>query len=212
VETLLHLTGCGPEKAESRKNRRARRNHTPAFKAKVALAAVRGDKTLAELAKQFDVHPNQIADRKTQLVERSAAVFDGGLGKAGEPAVDLQAHLFAPSRTVGFAQRGQAVQLRYAAFPYQKFGLQQGTVASVSRSPVSPAQLPPALAHLVTGTGAREALYQLTVELASQNVLAYGEATPLRAGMTLDAAVAQERRRVIEWLFEPLIGAAQRRA
>jgi transposase-like protein len=72
-------------------NRRARRNHTPAFKAKVALAAVRGDKTLAELAKQFDVHPNQIADWKTQLVERSAAVFDGGLGKAGEPAVDLQA-------------------------------------------------------------------------------------------------------------------------
>jgi membrane fusion protein len=127
-------------------------------------------------------------------------------------AAPLQAHLFAPSRTVGFAQKGQAVQLRYAAFPYQKFGLQQGTVASVSRSPVSPAQLPPALAHLATGTGAREALYQLTVDLASQHVIAYGEATPLRAGMTLDAAVVQERRRVIEWLFEPLIGAAQRRA
>jgi membrane fusion protein len=90
--------------------------------------------------------------------------------------------------------------------------LQQGTVASVSRSPVSPAQLPPALEHLATGTGAREALYQLTVDLASQHVIAYGEATPLRAGMTLDAAVVQERRCVIEWLFEPLIGAAQRRA
>ena len=60
--------------------------------------------------------------------------------------------------------------------------------------------------------GQREALYQLTVELASQQVLAYGEPTPLRAGMTLDAAVVQERRRVIEWVFEPLIGAAQRRA
>ena len=127
-------------------------------------------------------------------------------------AAPLQAHLFAPSRTVGFAEKGQPVQLRYAAFPYQKFGLQQGTVASVSRSPVSPAQLPPGLAHLASGTGAREALYQLTVELASQQVLAYGEATPLRAGMTLDAAVVQERRRVIEWVFEPLIGAAQRRA
>jgi membrane fusion protein len=52
----------------------------------------------------------------------------------------------------------------------------------------------------------------LTVDLASQHVIAYGEETPLRAGMTLDAAVVQERRRVIEWLFEPLIGAAQRRA
>ena len=70
--------------------RRARRNHTPTFKAKVALAAVRGDKTLAELAKQFDVHPNQITEWKNQLVERSAAVFDGGVGKA-EPAVDMQA-------------------------------------------------------------------------------------------------------------------------
>jgi transposase len=58
--------------------RRARRNHTAAFKAKVALAAVRGERTLAELAKQFDGHPNQITDWKTQLVERSAAVFEGG--------------------------------------------------------------------------------------------------------------------------------------
>jgi transposase-like protein len=71
-------------------NRRARRNHTPAFKAKVALAAVGGDKTLVELAKQFDVHPNQITEWKHQLVERSAAAFDGGVGKT-EPAVDVQA-------------------------------------------------------------------------------------------------------------------------
>jgi membrane fusion protein len=128
---------------------------------------------------------------------------------AGAP---LQAHLFAPSRTVGFAEVGQSVQLRYAAFPYQKFGLQVGTVASVSRSPVAPAQLPAALAHLAGATGAPEALYRLTIDLNSQHVVAYGEASPLRAGMTLDAAVVQDRRRVIEWLFEPLIGAAQRRA
>jgi membrane fusion protein len=128
---------------------------------------------------------------------------------AGAP---LQAHLFAPSRTVGFAGIGQQVQLRYAAFPYQKFGLQAGRVAGVSRSPVAPAQLPAALAHLATGTSAPEGLYRLTVELDSQHVVAYGEPAPLRAGMTLDAAVVQERRRVIEWLFEPLIGAAQRRA
>ncbi len=70
--------------------RRARRNHTPTFKAKAALAAVRVDKTLAELAKRFDVHPNQITEWKNQLVERLAAVFDGGGGKV-EPAVDVQA-------------------------------------------------------------------------------------------------------------------------
>ena len=55
--------------------RRQRRNHTAAFKAKVALAALKGDKTLAELAQQFDVHPNEITDWKTRLQESAAGVF-----------------------------------------------------------------------------------------------------------------------------------------
>ena len=55
--------------------RRPRRNHTAVFKAKVALAALKGDKTLAELAQQFDVHPNQITDWKTRLQEGAVDVF-----------------------------------------------------------------------------------------------------------------------------------------
>ncbi len=51
--------------------KRSRRNHSPAFKAKVALAAIRGDRTLAELAEQFDVHPNQIQDWKKKLVVKA---------------------------------------------------------------------------------------------------------------------------------------------
>lgn len=58
--------------------RRKRRNHSSAFKAKVALAAVQGDRTLAELAQQFDVHPNQITQWKRQLVESAAESFDKG--------------------------------------------------------------------------------------------------------------------------------------
>ena len=69
--------------------RRARRTHSPAFKVKVALAAIKGEKTLAELVKQFDVHPNQINAWKTQLLEGAAAVFGGDRG-AAEPAVDLK--------------------------------------------------------------------------------------------------------------------------
>ncbi|WP_345574798.1 transposase, partial [Stakelama sediminis] len=53
-------------------SRRPRRDHSPAFKAKVALAAVKGEKTLAELAQQFDVHPNQITTWRTQLLEGAA--------------------------------------------------------------------------------------------------------------------------------------------
>jgi transposase len=59
-------------------SRRPRRNHTPAFKAKVALAAIKGDRTLAQLAEQFDVHPNQITSWKAQLEGGTADVFGPG--------------------------------------------------------------------------------------------------------------------------------------
>ena len=64
--------------------RRSRRNHSPGFKAKVALAAVRGDRTLAELVKQFDVHPNQIQDWKQKLVTKAETVFGADLADASD--------------------------------------------------------------------------------------------------------------------------------
>ena len=70
-------------------SRRRRRTHSAAFKAKVALAAVRSDKTLAELAQQHDVHPNQITDWKNQLLVRAADVF-GGEPRPDELTVDLK--------------------------------------------------------------------------------------------------------------------------
>ena len=71
-------------------SRRPRRNHTPAFKAKVALAAVRGDRTLAQLAEQFDVHPNQITTWKAQLEGGAADVFGAGSIAPTTPAVDVK--------------------------------------------------------------------------------------------------------------------------
>jgi transposase-like protein len=79
-----------PRKTENHVSRRSRRNHSPAFRAKVALAAVKGDKTLAELATQFDVHPTQITQWKAQLLERAASVFESGARSAESP-VDLKA-------------------------------------------------------------------------------------------------------------------------
>jgi transposase len=70
--------------------KRSRRNHGAEFKAKAALAAIRGDKTMAELATQFGVHPHQITEWKRQLLERAGDVFEGPRRKE-EPPVDLKA-------------------------------------------------------------------------------------------------------------------------
>jgi membrane fusion protein len=125
------------------------------------------------------------------------------------PARDkLDAHLYGPSRAVGFVRPGQRVRLRYQAYPYQRFGHHEGTVASVSRSAVSPAELPAPLAALVAGpagaAAAPEPTYRIVVELASQSVHAYGQAVALQPGMTVEAEVTLERRRLVEWVLEPI--------
>ena len=71
-------------------SKRPRRNHTPGFKAKVALAAIKGEMTLSQLAEHFDVHPNQITTWKSLLQEAAAAVFGGGSGGSTQPAVDVK--------------------------------------------------------------------------------------------------------------------------
>ncbi|PTM41765.1 transposase-like protein [Bosea sp. 124] len=71
--------------------RRVRRNHSPAFKAKVALAAIKGEKTLADLAQQFDVHPNQITQWRSQLLDGAAGVFGSdGKSEATTPVIDVK--------------------------------------------------------------------------------------------------------------------------
>lgn len=67
--------------------KRSRRNHTPAFKAKVAIAAIRGDYTVPELAKRFDLHPNSIVQWKSQLLERAVEAFGSDNPKHGAPDI-----------------------------------------------------------------------------------------------------------------------------
>jgi membrane fusion protein len=141
------------------------------------------------------------------------------LGQSVTPAVALasllpadarlQAYLFAPSSAVGFVRTSQVVQLRYQAFPYQKFGHQAGRVLQVSRSPLQATELVGlAIPALLSGSG--EPLYRITVTLDRQDLLAYGQAQALSPGMQLEADVLLDRRRLIEWLFEPVLGVTGR--
>ena len=70
--------------------RRPRRNHSPAFKAKVAVAAIKGEKTLIELAQDFDVHPNHIKQWRDQLLEGATGVFGEAPKAEPEPIIDVK--------------------------------------------------------------------------------------------------------------------------
>ena len=110
------------------------------------------------------------------------------------------------------------MQLRYQAFPYQKFGHHPGQVLQVSRTPLQAAELAslPLSIGAVSGASAEgvqpqaEPLYRITVALDEQSVQAYGVAQPLVAGMQLEADVLLDRRRLIEWIFVPLLSVTGR--
>ena len=75
-------------------SKRPRRNHAPAFKAKVALDALKGDQTIVELAQRYQVHPNQITEWKKQLLEHAPEIFSQGRKSAQVPSVkDLHAKI-----------------------------------------------------------------------------------------------------------------------
>lgn len=117
----------------------------------------------------------------------------------------LQAHLYAPSKAVGFIKAGDAVLLRYQAYPYQKFGHAKGSVASVSQTALPSSELMGTANPSNNGAGAgNEPLYRITVNLAAQAINAYGKPQALQAGMLLEADVLQDTRRLYEWVLEPL--------
>ncbi len=114
----------------------------------------------------------------------------------------LQVHLFAPSRAVGFVKPDDHVNLRYQAFPYQKFGQQDGRVRSIARTALSATEL----ASLnLPQQDQSEPLYRIVVEPRHQAIEVYGRQTPLQAGMSVDAYVLQETRAIYEWMLEPLL-------
>ncbi|WP_419965233.1 HlyD family secretion protein [Stenotrophomonas geniculata] len=131
-----------------------------------------------------------------RLVEAGQAV------QPGQPILsllpqgsELRAQLLVPSSAIGFVKSGDRVHLRYQAYPYQKFGAHEGTVIRISRSALTGAQ---------EGSDAKQSLYRVLVSLDQQGVLAYGKTETLRPGMQLEADIMGERRKLYEWLLEPL--------
>lgn len=194
----------------------AQRRELP-LQAQTAQGAI--DRDLSALAQQAAE-----TEARQRIVVRAPqdGVVSGVLTVAGQtvtPAValasllpsdaKLQAQLFAPSSAVGFVRANQQVQLRYQAFPYQKFGHQSGEVVQVSRSPLQASELA-GLSLPASLSASGEPLYRITVSLDRQSVAAYGQPQALAPGMQLEADVLLDRRRLIEWLFEPVLGIAGR--
>jgi membrane fusion protein len=118
----------------------------------------------------------------------------------------LEAQLLVPSEAIGFIHNGSQVVLHYQPFPYQKFGIQKGSVIGISQSALTPSQV----TTLVGGEPPKESQYLVDVQIKSQSIYAYGRSEPLKPGMVIDADLLLDKRRMIEWIFEPIYGMARR--
>ncbi len=168
------------------------------------IAALAQDSAATEANRQTLITAPQDGTVTAILAERGQMVGAQPLATVLPKDSQLEAHLYAPSRAVGFVEPGQGVRIRYAAYPYQKFGQYAGQVTQVSRSALAANELPAQLAQLGQ-QAAGEGLYRITVALTQPSVNAYGKAQPLTAGMQLEADILQDTRSLIEWVFEPLV-------
>ncbi len=176
------------------------------------------DRTNAALAQERSENE---ARRTTVVAAPFAATVTGIAAHAGQvvaaggllatlipDGAALEAQLFASTRQAGFVERGQRVHLRYAAYPYQKFGMGEGVVSAIEKSPYAPQELPTQVIATL-GMGAlqgAEPVYRIVVALDAQTIDTYGQSQPLKSGMVFEADVIQDTRRLYEWLLEPVYG------
>ena len=109
----------------------------------------------------------------------------------------LQANIYLPTRSIGFLETGQLINIRYEAFPYEKFGTYPGEIYQISKSVIFPGEIP-------SGLTFQEPVYKAIATLKSQSIMAYGKEINLKPGMVLSADVVLNKRSLFEWLFEPL--------
>lgn len=163
-----------------------------------------------------------ISETKQKIInvsgERSYALFaptsgtitslKANIGRAIEPNArvavlmpedsQLHAELFVPTTTMAFIKIGQTVNIRYAAYPYQRYGLHRGVITKITNAVLSPQELPDTL------IGERYPSYKVTVELDRQSIKAFGNEEELHSGMLLEADIIIESISFLDWALEPL--------
>lgn len=127
---------------------------------------------------------------------------DQVLAAVGDAGADPLIVLDVPARAIGFAKIGQRVVLKYDAFPYKTFGIGHGTITSIAASPQRPAAEALAGADQLGST--RQSTYRIEVVPDARTVQAYGAEEPIRIGSTLSADIVVERRRLIDWVLDPI--------
>ena len=155
----------------------------------------------------------QVHGQRTRVITATrSGVVHNLLAKVGEKArpsgapllslipenTPLTVQLVVPVRAAGFISVGQSLDIRYDAFPYQKFGLYRGTVIEVSQSVQMPNEVQDSPIRL------QEAVYRVTASLAQPDVKAYGKSFALKSGMTLSADIQLSERSLFQWLLEPI--------
>lgn len=183
----------------------------------------RNEKPLDDNKKRNDIE-RQLAENQQSLVENEARrsfelrapksgyigmimIKNGQMLNAGQSAIsilpsdsELVARMMVNTKSIGFIQAGQRVVLRYKAFPYQKFGQQYGKVIEVSRTALSPQEV----ATLTGKNNVEEQQYRVLVALDKQTIKAYMQNESLKPGMALDADFIVDKRRLYEWVLEPI--------
>lgn len=206
-----------------------RRSQSTLRRERVNIMAQRQDVELQHQIELADIE-NNVSTIRQEQIENSIGVeqvvtapFDGvvmGLNiqegqqvNIGLPLASLipsdsklNAHVYVSARQAGFIQEGQEVLIRHAAYPYQKFGVTRGSVASVAMTPYAAQELPAHVASTLQQEIAdvSSLFYQVAVNLDSQYVSVYGKPRQLQVGMLFEADILQDKRRLYEWVLEPI--------
>jgi membrane fusion protein len=213
LDQQVKVEGLRRERAGVERELSAARAEEPSIALKTESAIEQIRRQLSEL-QQGSVEEE--AKRENVIRAPVAGIFTNIAAARGETVAEsaplavivpkgggLHAQLLVPTRAIGFVQPGQEVVLRYDAFPFQRFGQYRGTVERVSRTVWSPGEK-------VGSMVVKEPVYRVDVKLDSQVVATADQKLPLRSGMAVNADILQEKRKVWEWVFEPVLSLKQR--